>query len=97
MTINSIGSRINKTPTTLVANSLVRYFKENGLEVIDKRGSGGCLGAIGDEKELKLYTDEVKSKFGAYGYFGAGKAKVSVEDGLQGVRSKRKRLSIHRK
>lgn len=74
MTINTIGSRINKTPTTLAANSLVGYFKENGLEVIDKRGSGGCLWAIGDEKELKLYTDEAKSKFGAYGNFGAGKA-----------------------
>lgn len=55
-------------------SNMKSFFESKGLEVIDKRGNGGCLWVVGSQKEIGVIVDEAKRKFGATGYFGVGRA-----------------------
>lgn len=51
--------------------SLKDFFKEKGLEVIDKRAVGGCLWVVGEKDKLMPYIKEAGKLFGAYGNYSA--------------------------
>lgn len=55
--------------------SLMDYLRSNGIEVIDKRSKGGCLWAVGTEREIGRIIREACNKYNAYGRFcGGGRA-----------------------
>ena len=51
---------------------LVAFFKAKGLEVIDKRPSGGCLWVVGEKSKISPVIQEAGKVFGAYGNYSAG-------------------------
>lgn len=48
---------------------LKSFFEEKGLEVIDKRPSGGSLWIVGEKDKLLPHVKEAAKAFGAYGKF----------------------------
>ena len=55
--------------------TLVEYLEYRGLEVIDKRGYGGCLWVVGTEDEIGNVIDDAKEIFEVGGtYCGGGRA-----------------------
>lgn len=57
------------------AMGLADFFKDMGLEVIDKRYKGGALWVIGTEEEIGNIIDEAVDRFNVYGnYCNGGKA-----------------------
>ena len=45
------------------ASSLEAYFEANGLDVVDKRKSGGCLWVIGEKSQLDPFIEKAKELF----------------------------------
>ena len=54
--------------------NLKDFFKSRGLEVIDKRPSGGCLWITGDSDRMKQAVELAKTKYGVKGNYGHGRA-----------------------
>lgn len=52
--------------------NLKEYLQDKGLEVIDKRATGGALWIVGDKAVLNPIVKEIASVYGAYGNFSAG-------------------------
>ena len=80
-TYNSGNQRIEKgtdvvlPPTAKVEKTnaegkgLKDFFKDKGLEVIDKRPAGGSLWIVGDKDKLTPHIKEAGGIYGAYGKF----------------------------
>ena len=69
-TVNSdVLPKTNIATVTPKAQTLKDYFLANGLNVIDKRPSGGCLWVIGNEASIQRYTDEASKAFEISGCF----------------------------
>lgn len=68
---------IELPPTAPIATELEAgktlkvFFKEKGLEVIDKRAAGGCLWVVGEKDKLMPHIKEAGKLFGAYGNYSA--------------------------
>ena len=64
---------IAKVPLTPPAEKgLKEFFEDRGLEVYDKRPSGGALWVVGDRETLLIHIKEASKVFGAYGNFSKG-------------------------
>lgn len=71
------GKEVKLPPTAPLENNpnngktLKEFFKEKGLEVIDKRAAGGCLWIVGEKDKLMPHIKEAGKLFGAYGNYSA--------------------------
>ena len=54
------------------ATTLTEYFKQSGLEVIDKRKKGGALWVIGDKESIGHIVDRAISLYKVKGYYSKG-------------------------
>ena len=64
------NSEISKTVTqSNRPQNLKEYFESKGLNVVDKRSSGGCFWVLGNEETIQKYTDEASRLFEVSGCF----------------------------
>lgn len=63
---------VKKEKASSEGKNLKEYLQDKGLEVIDKRASGGALWVVGDKAALQPIIKEIASVYGAYGNFSAG-------------------------
>ena len=49
--------------------TLISFFEEKGLEVVDKRPMGGALWVVGEKDDIKQYVKEAYTIFGAWGNY----------------------------
>lgn len=63
---------VKKEKPSANGRSLKEYLQEKGLEVVDKRKSGGALWIIGEKGVLGPVVKEIGLVYGAYGNFSAG-------------------------
>ena len=71
---SSTSSAAKESQDSDLSLSLKEFFASQGLEVIDKRPSGGNLWVIGDEDKMAEAVDKAKSIYGISGNYGSGKA-----------------------
>ena len=63
---------VTKEKPSADGKSLKEYLLDKGLEVVDKRTSGGALWIVGDKAALTPIVKEIGTVYGAYGSFSAG-------------------------
>lgn len=63
---------VKKEKPSSDGKSLKEYLQDKGLEVVDKRTSGGALWIVGDKATLSPIVKEIGTIYGAYGNFSAG-------------------------
>ena len=71
---NQEGSDTKKNKESSAAKNVKEFFKSKGFDVIDCRGSKGCLWVIGEKHRLEPFVLEAKTLFGVTGAYGSGKA-----------------------
>jgi superfamily I DNA/RNA helicase len=68
----TINPPTEKTTHSKVDSNLIDFFKNRGLEVVDKRKQGGCLWVVGAETEIEAIINEAKKAFSISGKYSAG-------------------------
>ena len=67
-------SKLSKQAEISSPKSLLEFFRNKGLKVVDKRDKGGCLWVIGSENEIGDYIKEACKLFRISGNYGSGRA-----------------------
>lgn len=63
---------VQKEKLTTEGKDLKTYLQDKGLEIVDKRSSGGVLWIVGEKTALQPIIREIGELYGAYGNFSEG-------------------------